>query len=359
MGEGTAIEWADHTFNPWSGCTKVSPGCANCYAEKLSARGMTNGKGERTLGEWGPGAPRKRTSAANWRKPLTWNRKAAKAQLLFEEGTYEGTRPPRPRVFCASLADWLDPEVSADWLADLLGLVAKTPHLDWLLLTKRPELWRDRVEAAFDELERRALNGFSNTEGWHLADKWVRGTAPTNVWVGTSVEDQQRVQRVLDLLAIPARVRFLSCEPLLGDIDVGEFLSPAVLADGPFYRASMEDVDSWAVSPEACIDWVIAGGESGPCARPMHPDWARSLRDQCQAAGAPFFFKQHGAWAPVRPPAAGGEGECWLWPDGHRSKKTVRGATPSSLTRPQLMRRVGKKKAGRELDGRTWDEVPA
>lgn len=300
MGENTAIEWADHTFNPWSGCTKVSPGCANCYAEKLSSRFDT-------LGEWGPGAERKRTSEANWRKPLKWNREAAKAPPVWQcascgaedqlgDGGYKvGDCEPctrcsgvarvvkkRPRVFCASLADWLDPEVPADWLADLLALIAQTPHLDWLLLTKRPELWRERMRA----VERFCIRTNTKADARILVDGWLNvRKAPSNVWVGTSVEDQARAdERIPHLLQIPARIRFLSCEPLLGAVDL-ENVSPT--EPGTAFRP--------LTGPDGpSVHWVIAGGESGPGARFMHPQWARSLRDQCQAAGVAFFMKQIG-----------------------------------------------------------------
>lgn len=270
MGERTEISWTDHTFNPWTGCTKVSPGCANCYAETMCNRFPH-------LGEWGPGAERKRTSEANWRKPLGWARKARRA----------GGR--KPRVFCASLSDWLDPEVPAEWLADLLALIAKTSDaLDWQLLTKRPGLWRERLDAAADaRIE-------VNPPGAQFAERWLAGEAPEGVWLGITVEDQRRAdERRRSLLEIPARVRFLSCEPLLGHLDH--------LCQGG-------------------IHWCIAGGESGPKARPMNPEWARALRDQCEEAGVAFHFKQWGEWS-----------------NGKRK---------------------GKKNAGRLLDGRTHDAFP-
>lgn len=245
MGENTQIEWCDHTFNPWTGCTKISPGCRNCYAEKNRARFGFND-------EWGPSGVRRRTGAGNWSKPLAWNRRL--------EGTGE-----RETVFCASLADVFEnrPEL-VEWRADLLDLVRATPNLDWLILTKRPE---------------------------NIATEW---RIEHNVWLGTSVETQAQASRIQALTAgVAPTVAFLSCEPLLGplDIDLGG------------------------------IDWVIAGGESGPGARPMNPEWARSLQAQCEIAGAAFLFKQ--------------------W--GEHDASGVK---------------VGKKKAGRVLDGRTWDEYP-
>lgn len=342
MGDTTKIEWADKTFNPWSGCTKVSPGCASCYAEKLSSRFPH-------LGNWGPGAPRKRTSEANWDKPRTWNRVAyysqARADAAFSHGV-EGPIHLRPRVFCASLSDWLDPEVPAEWLADLLALIAQTPELDWLLLTKRPQLWRERLTNALtwaDPHEEKA-------EEWSWLDEWLCGDPPTNVWIGTSVEDQQRAdERIPRLLEIPARVRFLSCEPLLGLVDLG-------LEDPIRYVQA-----GGLPPPDPIVHWVIAGGESGPGARPMHPDWARGLRDQCVEAGVPFFFKQWGAWEPggSLPRRPNRSVICF-----HAAGMTA--WTPDNDHNPiaaghtgwRIMTRVGKKAAGRELDGRTWDEVP-
>lgn len=321
----TDIEWADHTHNEWSGCDKVSPGCKNCYAESLSKRFPT-------LGNWGPGAPRKLTSEANLRKPLRWNEEARIVRLEAER---TGKPYRRPRVFSLSLGDFLDPEVPAEWLAGLLNTVAKTPELDWLLLTKRPELWRERMDEvirATHELDDDCgAGGCPTPHVW----KWLSGIAPSNVWVGTSVEDQARAdERIPHLLQIPARVRFLSCEPLLGPVDL-ENVSPT--EPGTAFRP--------LTGPDGpSVHWVIAGGESGPGARPMHPQWVRSLRDQCQAAGVPFLFKQWGAWAPglvIR--------------DDDKRESVCLGGFPHPIT----MVRAGKKAAGRELDGRTWDQVPS
>lgn len=360
MAENSAIEWTDHTFNSWIGCTKVSPGCANCYAEQRSRRFPEQG-------QWGPGALRKRTSEANWRKPLSWNRQLA-------ELAAGGHNVPRERVFCASLADWLDPEVDAEDLADLLALIAKTPNLDWLLLTKRPHLWAERMEAAI------GVSEGEDARLWWVCS-WLGACEsgipkpPPNVWIGTSVEDQQRAdERIPHLLEIPARVRFLSCEPLLGPVD----LTAGKIADADWCDPGEDSIPG--------IHWVIAGGESGPSARPMHPAWARSLRDQCQAAGVAFFFKQWGAWQPI----------CAMEDSGEPYYRSLRKAKPhenqatvdelcgrrctvengilhndGELLQPgddgaflqgrEAMHvfRVGKKAAGRELDGRTWDEVPS
>jgi len=221
MAEQTKIEWVDHTFNPWIGCTRVSPACDNCYAAAMSHR--------RKWARFEPRAPRRRTSAGNWQQPLRWNRKAAKAGR-------------RAKVFGPSLADPFDAEVSPAWREDYLRLIEATPHLDWILLTKRPL----------------------------VARKFFAGRqVPDNLWPGITAENQTMLDlRAPHLLAIEAKVRVVSAEPLLGPLDLTQ----------------------WSTG----IGWVIAGGESGPRARASHPDWFRALRVQCEGAGIPFFFKQWG-----------------------------------------------------------------
>lgn len=330
MGKDSKIEWCDHTFNPWRGCTKISPGCANCYAETLSKRNP------RLLGEWGPGKPRVMASDEMWKQPLKWDRIAAldlenwKLAVDARAGD-SGPMPTRPRVFCASLADWLDDEVPIQWLARLMELIVSTPHLDWLLLTKRPENWQTRINQVQCLLNR----GDRPSQTWAVTLDWLHGRSPKNVWIGTTAEDQPRAnERIPYLLSIPARVRFLSCEPLLADINVTEIRD----AEGYHYTPL-----TGAEHPEPRIHWVICGGESCPKARPMHPDWARSLRDQCHAAGVPFFFKQWGEWAPC--PIDGPDlvtDKVWIKGPGHDGK----------------VWNVGKAKAGRSLDGREWNELP-
>lgn len=256
MAENSKINWTTHTFNPWIGCTKVSPGCLHCYAETLMDTRYGRVK-------WGAGNPRSRTAPSNWKKVRSWNNHARRDGV-------------RPRVFCASLADWLDDEVPAQWLADLLSLIHYTPNLDWLLLTKRPQNWKARLETTggcdFD-------SDFSNPSG--MIGEWLRGRAPENVWVGTTVEDQTRAaERIPHLLAIPAGVRFLSCEPLLGPVDINAVQVPGTL--------------NWSALGADGIDWVICGGESGRGARSMADVWADDLRSQCQAAGVAFWMKQMG-----------------------------------------------------------------
>jgi protein gp37 len=305
------IEWTDHTFNPWIGCTKVSPGCAHCYAEAMNIRWHKGAN-------WGAGAPRVRTSKSYWQQPLKWNEEAAYRFMDWNSETNLGKdlgEYQRPRVFCASLADWLDDEVPIEWLIDLLALIDATPNLDWLLLTKRPENFIGRITAA--------------THG-KLSPFEVFRKMP-NIWVGTSVENQEMAdKRIPELLSIPARVRFHSCEPLLGPLN----LVANVIQRGAHYKTLTSK--DWLEH----IHWVICGGESGPNARPMHPDWARNLRDQCSAAGVPFFFKQWGQQV---------RGDQITF-DGIQDEEVVDNDRFYTIT---------SKSDFRELDGRQWNELPS
>lgn len=226
MGEFSKIEWTDHTFNPWIGCQKVSAGCDNCYAEAMMDRRYGRVK-------WGPHGERVRTAPANWRKPYQWD-KAAKAMSV------------RHRVFCASLADWLDNKAPQQWREDLAVVIEETPHLDWLLLTKRPE--------NFDRLA-----------------PWRSDALPPNVWLGVTCEDQERYNRRWPVLSeIRAAVRFISYEPAIGPLE-------------PWGRP----------------DWIICGGESGPGARYMPPEWARDVMAYCASDGIAFFMKQMSGKKPI------------------------------------------------------------
>jgi protein gp37 len=240
MAENSAIEWTQHTFNPWWGCTKVSPGCDHCYAEVLDKR--TGGA------HWGPHAERRRTK--DWSGPIKWNRRCEKLGI-------------RERVFCASMADVFDNAVPVEWRSDLFDLIRQTPHLDWLLLTKRPQ-----------------------NIAKMLPPDWGNGWP--NVWLGTTVENQAEAERrILHLLSIPARVRFLSCEPMLGPISFRWAKWDTWRDETGNPRPVVDEYDGFRM-----LDWVICGGETGPGARPMHPDWARDLRDQCRSSGVSFFMKQ-------------------------------------------------------------------
>ena len=302
MSENTTISWTDHTFNPWRGCTKISPACTHCYAAREAIR-FPN-----IRGIWGDAGTRILAVPSAWKQPLKWDRKAF--------NSFDPSRHPRPRVFCASLADvfedWqgelrfpadIAPEgwLTARWdgqqlvrefgdsaerqglpvatmdnaRTELFRLIEATPNLDWQLLTKRSENILRMVP-----------------EHW-------RRKFPDNVWIGTTVEGPGQLHRILDLEKVNARIRFISCEPLLGDLRLREIWDK----EGNRFDAL---TGSWGVDgrgqtppSDRRIHWVIAGGESGPKARPSHPAWFRSLRDQCAATGTPFHFKQWGEWAPV------------------------------------------------------------
>ncbi|MBM5648314.1 DUF5131 family protein [Burkholderia pseudomallei] len=314
MSENSKIEWCDHTFNPWEGCQKVGPGCDHCYAEARNAR-----FGGGSAVNWGAGAPRRRTSVANWRKPLAWN--AAHERFFAAQGR-------RQRVFCASLADVFDNAIDPAWRRDLFDLIVDTPNLDWLLLTKRIGNVQQMVQAAT------------------LCD-----LLPSNVWLGATIVNQEEAERdIPKLLAVPARVRFLSMEPLLGPVDLVS--SGALWSD---MNGNIVDAPSRGLRG---VDWVIAGGESGPGARPMHPDWARSLRDQCAAASVPFLFKQWGEWCPRGPESMGYP----LVDTAPRRRITDVGENGQQLgacgSSDCWMQRAGKRAAGRLLDGRSHDEFP-
>lgn len=356
MSTNTRIEWCDHTFNPWEGCQKVSPGCDHCYAEARNAR-----FGGGTATNWGPGAPRRRTSAANWSLPKRWNAQAD--AFMAQHGR-------RQRVFCASLADVFDNAVDPQWRADLFGLIQQTPNLDWLLLTKR----------------------IGNARGM-LAEQ-AHGSDPAlsrldmmplpNVWIGATIVNQAEADRdIPKLLEVPARVRFLSMEPLLGAVDIKPWLQQKFFHGGRALngRAMMRS------HPTERLDWVIVGGESGPGARPMHPDWARSLRDQCEAAGVPFLFKQYGDWKPISQMEEAEHSALYkpnVIAKPHENQDNLNDVYGRKCTVPTTVLhidgsthgiaepmafgqgteamqifQVGKKAAGRLLDGRTWDGFPS
>ncbi|MBR8234662.1 phage Gp37/Gp68 family protein [Burkholderia sp. AU42008] len=339
MSENTKIEWCDHTFNPWEGCQKVGPGCDHCYAETRAAR-----FGGGTAVNWGPGAPRRRTSLANWRKPLAWE--AAQAEFFAAHGR-------RQRVFCASLADVFDNAVDPAWRADLFTLIERTPNLDWLLLTKRIGNVMSMVgEAAQYQFD---------------LDRIEKPRLHDNIWLGATIVNQEEADRdIPKLLAVPARVRFLSMEPLLGPVDLTRVMRSSPGSDWSYcddvLRGFRAHKCGGHISPENAVNWVIVGGESGADARPMHPEWARDLRDQCAAAGVPFLFKQWGEWAPGEncggPPTRTERVADWFGDEWSFSTMTPGEHDGLSYDDEPTVYRVGKKTAGRHLDGRTHDEFP-
>lgn len=302
MGK-TTIEWTDFSFNPWIGCTNVSPACDHCYAEQRMDTRLHRVR-------WGAGQPRVRTKT--WGDPKRWS--AAHDAFFAQHGR-------RQRVFCASLADVFDNEVPTAWRVDLLRLIEATPNLDWLLLTKRI----GNVNRLLDE-------------AGSLMDEVLVWPKP-NVWLGATLANREEMLRdAPKLKALPARVHFWSVEPMLGDLgQIPVELMPA---------------------------WVIVGGESGPGARPVHPEWVARVRDQCADAGVPFLWKQWGEWMPESAMTLQqrmrdcGQYEClFVKLDGstHWIDEQDRAAFDASDVR---MVKVGKKAAGRQLDGRTHDGFP-
>jgi protein gp37 len=349
MSENSKIEWTDHTFNPWEGCTKVGPGCDHCYAETRNARYA----GGESI-NWGSGVPRRRTSESNWRKPVKWN---ADVDAFFSE------HGRRQRVFCASLADVFDNEVDPQWRADLFKLIEETPNLDWLLLTKRIGNVRDMVPLPW--ISTSIQHGPDPTNIFRGGWPWP------NVWLGATIVNQEEAERdIPKLLQVPAAVRFLSIEPLLEAVDLSHWLDPERECNCmvPYEEGAGQHSPSCKCVTQPELNWVIVGGESGQKARPMHPDWARSLRDQCAAAGVPFLFKQWGQWADLTDEAPGSDlrkAAC----EGfiQTADKEVLGAGNRHAGMVDenwrekggaWMGKVGKKAAGRLLDGRTHDEFP-
>lgn len=350
MAKVTKISWAHSTFNPWVGCDKVSPACDHCYAEGVAKR----------MGKdlWGKDAERFFTNTSYWCEPRRWNDEAAR-------------RGEPWRVFCGSLCDVMEDRRDLDERREMLfELIEETPNLTWLLLTKRPENFLKLTP-----------------EEWHSA--W-----PKHAWAMTTAENQRRLEeRLPHLLKVPAEVRGLSIEPLLGPMVLPETVLPCVNCRGrgwvlPFFSAD------YGVPCKECqqratelsgemftdrqkivfntIQWVIVGGESGGSARPMHPKWAKDLRDQCAKHGVPFFMKQWGEWLPISDCA--NELNERLYkpapkrdPEAARKPKVATGVLGvdgqwrqdyAQGSGAMLMFRAGARRAGRLLDGRLWDQTP-
>lgn len=298
MGENTKIEWTEATWNPWHGCHKVSQGCKNCYMFRDKKR-------------YGQDPNVVVGSKTKFYDPLKW-------------------KEPR-KIFTCSWSDFFIEEADP-WRDEAMAIMALTPQHTYQVLTKRPERMHEYlgpgrqnkvVNAACEVL--RTVKGPGAYIQWlsQYDGEWP----PQNVWLGVSAEDRDTyIHRVPYLAMTPAKTKFLSFEPLLGDI--GD-----LMLDGIF---------------EGSYQWVIVGGESGPDARPMHPDWVRSIRDQCIAAGVPFFFKQWGEWLPL--PGYSSDGQYWIEQDVDVPSQFKGGS--------QAWRKLTKKHAGRILDGREWNEFP-
>jgi len=334
MGDNSAIEWTDATWNPVTGCSVVSPGCTNCYAMRLAGTRLAHLPSR-------AGLTRDSKAGPVWTGEVRLN----------EEWLTQPLRWKRPRrIFVCAHGDLFAEGVPDEWIDKVFAVMALAPQHTFQVLTKRARRMRKWASAP-DRLSRIAARAFF-MEG-EFQPRWPL----PNVWLGVSVEDQTRAaERIPHLLATPAAVRFVSAEPLLGPVnfrsinDEGAILNAMTGASSDYG----DDPDAGMIAPQetrtARIDWIIVGGESGPGARPMHPDWARTIRDQCEAAGVAFFMKQWGDWLPLQL----GDG---TWPHDER---TMLRLTKEGRRDPEgwPMHRVGKARAGRTLDGRTHDDMP-
>lgn len=349
MSDGTKIEWADATVNAINGCSVVSPGCTNCYAMRLAGTRLRH-------------HPSRAGLTIDTKAGPVWNGKVR----LNEDQLMQPLRWKRPRrIFWNAHGDTFHDAVPDEWIDRIFAICALTPQHTHMILTKRSARmreylctrggdwmirWPDANPPGSLPISRHEQRLAMRGKGW--PDAIPRPTFPLpNVWLGVSAEDQTRAdERIPDLLATPAAVRFISAEPLLEPIDLRRWLPPSdetILAD------TCDDCGDrhYGRCDEAAIDLVIVGGEGGPDARPMHPEAARSIRDQCAASGTAFFFKQWGEWAPIDEHTPDGVPITFLLPNGDRCIHANAATTP--------MVRVGKKNAGRLLDGRTHDEWPA
>lgn len=341
MADATPIEWTDSTWNPITGCTRVSEGCRNCYAEVMAAR--FSGPGQ-----WGEGLarivrdPNGKAIDHRWTGKLRFNDRALDLPLRW--------RKPR-RIFVNSTSDLFHEYVPDEWIDRVFAVMALAPRHTFQMLTKRPERAQAYlINHPHNHIQiRRQIAGRAPHALRSQGDAGRMVPLP-NVWLGTSIEDQATADaRIPHLLATPAAVRFVSAEPLLGPVDLTRW--SGIEGDGGTMGFG--------------LDLVIVGGESGPGARPMHPDWARSLRDQCQAAGVAFFFKQWGEWTPgenVLSQITGWRANAtygpWVGGDEWLFGETDMGDPEEDWHDEPDLYRVGKKAAGRLLDGREWNQMP-
>lgn len=320
MSDKTGIEWTDATWSPVTGCTRISDGCTNCYIERTPPFRMAHRRFDQ---EGIGGTTGVQLHHDRMLTPMRW-------------------RKPR-KVFVCSMADLFHDHVPESFIGSVFDVMAKCERHTFQVLTKRPARmralltkWATQVP---DDMPQYKAAFRAHQGVWAMVKQWPL----PNVWLGVSAEDQKRADlRIPALLDTPAAVRFVSAEPLLGPIDLH---TDPIEAGSPFWGSQ--------------LDWVIVGGESGPGARPMHPDWARSLRDQCVAAGVPFLFKQWGEYRPLTL----GDDEFGHYVSVDRESGELAFLDGDVWSRHhggrwEAMRRVGKKRAGRELDGRTWDQYP-
>ncbi len=354
MSDGTKIEWTDATWNPITGCSVVSAGCKHCYAMKLAGTRLQHHPSRAGLTHDTKNGP-------VWTGEVRFN----------EQWLDQPRRWSKPRmVFVCAHADLFHESVPDEWIDKVFAVMALASQHTFQVLTKRPERMRKYLTAS--DLAQRVINEAfrMDCEGgaWMNADHNIGGykiMPLPNVWLGVSVEDQAAAdERIQLLIRTPAAVRWISAEPLLGPVDLSQWLDLIQYEEGaPWMRRNIGHLHDM-------LDWVVVGGESGPKARPMHPAWARSLRDQCAAASVPFLFKQWGEWVP--------RSSCYhTFEDGKSCADHDPGATKWRCIRlnengsdgrrlenenggdSAYMQHIGKKAAGRLLDGVQHDGYPA
>ncbi|MFF7954060.1 DUF5131 family protein [Streptomyces griseorubiginosus] len=332
MADTTGIEWTDCTWNPVTGCTKISEGCDNCYAETFANRWRG------TTGHHFETGFDLTLRPDRLRLPLTWHK-------------------PR-RIFLNSMSDLFHQDVPDRYIAQVFAVMALAPQHTFQILTKRHARMRSLLSSPsfWHQVAHEGREHFIGCQqDWLAVGAMLAGDPLPNVWLGVSVENQQWADiRIPALLTTPASIRFLSCEPLLGPVDLERAVIPLGSERGHGLTASYVHTGDCCRRGLHGINWVIVGGESGRNARPMHPQWARDLREQCERAAVPYFFKQWGEFAPE---AHGHDRGATVLIDSHgrTSSDTDTPAGPDTVR----MRRVGKKAAGRVLDGRLHNAFPA
>lgn len=349
MADHSSIEWTDATWNPITGCSIVSPGCTNCYAMRLAGTRLRHIDSRK-------GLTRDTKAGPVWTGEVRLNRQWLNQPIEWKK--------PR-RIFVCAHGDLFAENVPDEWIISVVavscaGYLLRGHTLQ--VLTKRSARMRALLnsEQFWDAVNEQVRDLVQDTYDPLTIDDFGPDNPCPGIWLGVSAEDQMRAdERVPDLLATPAAVRFVSAEPLLGPIDF-RFLQPG---DPPVEIDALNGTHG-VLRPHggrsARLDWIIAGGESGQNARPMHPAWARSIRDQCADAGVPFFFKQWGAWAPrfasdVSFITGSSAAPAVAWPDG---TITATGRAEDHGGNGSLIDKVGKKAAGRLLDGVEHSEFP-
>jgi protein gp37 len=357
MADHTKIEWTDATWNPITGCSVVSPGCTNCYAMRLAGTRLAHHESR-------AGLTRDTKAGPVWTGEVRFN----------EQWLYQPLRWKKPRlIFVCAHGDLFAENVPDAWIDRVFAVMALAPHHTFQVLTKRSARMRAYMGAAdglglhsFGVKERVAVEaGRMMEDGDNVHDATINGPWPLpNVWLGVSVEDQKRAdERIPDLLATPAAIRWISAEPLLGPVELTTIDAESERGFGEVNAMTGVVYAGSAVRAGPRLDWVVVGGESGPGARPMHPDWARSLRDQCAAAGVAFHFKQWGNWLPVLDRDSDDPDWRSNYRDLREQKRAIinlAGGMGFHGERVHVVENVGKESAGRLLDGiehNGWPQV--